>query len=80
MHASFGGTIVRESDLDYFRRRAAEERQAAASASEPAVRRVHLDLARRYDDALEAEQSRPAIRMGATVHAIEPRLRINRGG
>jgi hypothetical protein len=80
MHVSFGGTTVRESDFDYFRRRAAEERQAAESATDPAARRVHLDLARRYDDAVEAEKSRPAIGMGATVHAIEPKLGVNRGG
>jgi hypothetical protein len=74
------GATVRESDFDYFRRRAAEERQAAESATDPAARRVHLDLARRYDDAVEAEKSRPAICMGATVHAIEPKLGVNRGG
>jgi hypothetical protein len=71
---------VRESDLDYYRRRAADERKAAECATDPTARRVHLDLARRYDEAVEAEKSRPAIRMGATVHPIEPRLRVNRGG
>ena len=71
---------MRESDFDYFKRRAAEERKAADCASDPCVRRVHLDLARRYDEAVEAAKLRPAIRMGTPVHAIELKLRVNRAG
>ncbi|MES2136888.1 MAG: hypothetical protein V4502_07510 [Pseudomonadota bacterium] len=38
-----------ESDHDYFRRRAGEERAAAARARDPAARRAHNELAERYD-------------------------------
>lgn len=37
-----------EKDAQYFRRRSAEESQAAAEAVGPEARAVHLDLARRY--------------------------------
>jgi hypothetical protein len=39
-----------ESDATYFRRRALEERLAAVKADNPNVRRVHRELAARYDD------------------------------
>jgi hypothetical protein len=39
-----------ESDVNYFMRRAAEERAAASSASDPQARLIHLDLAARYED------------------------------
>jgi hypothetical protein len=39
-----------EADLVYYRRRSAQETAAAAAARDPKVRRVHLELARRYDE------------------------------
>jgi hypothetical protein len=39
-----------ESDATYFRRRALEERLAAVKADNPNARRVHRELAARYDD------------------------------
>jgi hypothetical protein len=48
-----------EAELSYYRRRSVEEAEAAAVAPDARVRRVHLDLARRYSDriaALEAQQ------------------------
>jgi hypothetical protein len=36
--------------LSYYRRRASEERTAALNARDPRVRRVHIDLAERYED------------------------------
>jgi hypothetical protein len=39
-----------EADLVYYRRRSVEETTAAAGASMPRVRSVHLELARRYDE------------------------------
>jgi hypothetical protein len=43
-----------ESDHDYFRRRAAEERAAADRAADPLAQRAHLELADRYDEVAEA--------------------------
>lgn len=57
-------------DLAYYRRRTAEERSAAEVASDPLVRAVHLDLARRYDEqilAIEHQDFRPELRIVATV-------------
>lgn len=42
------GEVV-ESDSDYFRRRAQEERQAALNAPHDGARQAHLDMADRYD-------------------------------
>jgi hypothetical protein len=36
------------TDFDYFRRRAAEERTAAVESRDLRVRRVHLEMAKRY--------------------------------
>jgi hypothetical protein len=44
------GTKMTESDHDYFRRRAAEERAAGERAIDPLARRAHLELAGRYDE------------------------------
>jgi hypothetical protein len=45
-----------EQSAEYFRKREREERAAAASASSPIVRGIHVELAERY--AQEAEQCR----------------------
>jgi hypothetical protein len=39
-----------EADYHYFRRRASEERTAAKRATHPAARRIHLELADRYEE------------------------------
>jgi hypothetical protein len=55
-----------ETDLAYYRRRAAEEAAAAAAARHAKVQQVHLELARRYServDALEVEPARAALRL-----------------
>lgn len=47
-----------EQDLEYYRRRSAEEARAAAAATDPRVRKVHQDFAKRYEErasGLEAE-------------------------
>lgn len=41
---------MRESDRQYFGRRAEEERACAASAAHPAAAAAHLELAERYGD------------------------------
>lgn len=40
---------MREADLDYFKRRACEEREAASRGISEASRRRHAELARRYE-------------------------------
>lgn len=55
-----------EADLVYYRRRSAEERIAAAAAHDPKVRAIHVDLAMRYEDridALVAEHRRSEIHL-----------------
>jgi hypothetical protein len=42
------GTMT--NDLSYFRRRASEERTAALNARDLRVRRVHCEMAERYED------------------------------
>ncbi|HET7606302.1 MAG TPA: hypothetical protein VFK28_09565 [Sphingomicrobium sp.] len=37
------------TDLSYFRRRASEERTAALNSRDPRVRRVHVEMAERYE-------------------------------
>jgi hypothetical protein len=43
-----------EADLNYFRRRAQEEREAAMRAPHPAARQSHIELAERYDELAKA--------------------------
>jgi hypothetical protein len=38
------------TDLSYYRRRASQERTAALQARDPRVRRVHLEMAERYEE------------------------------
>jgi two-component sensor histidine kinase len=38
------------NDLSYYRRRASEERTAALNSRDPRVRRVHAEMAERYED------------------------------
>ena len=42
-----------EKDLTYFARRAKQERTAATAAADGRVRKAHLELARRYDAAIQ---------------------------
>jgi len=48
------GWVMIESDSEYFRRRAGEERLAATRATHPSARQAHLDLADRYAEAAAA--------------------------
>jgi hypothetical protein len=54
-----------DADLDYYRRRIAEETAAAAAAHDPRVRAVHLDLERRYEKRCAAIHSE-----AATLHLV----------
>ncbi len=46
-----------EDDLDYFIRRTNEERQRADESSNPAIARIHRELAEHYEDALASLHS-----------------------
>ena len=41
-----------EDNLDYFIRRANEERQRADATADPAIAQIHRELAEHYEDAL----------------------------
>jgi hypothetical protein len=43
-----------ETELAYYRRRSAQETEAAASANDGKVRNVHLELGRRYEERISA--------------------------
>jgi hypothetical protein len=45
---SGAGTLT--SDLSYYRQRASEERTAALNARDPRVRRIHCEMADRYEE------------------------------
>ncbi len=46
--------------IDYYRRREAQARAQAASATDECARRVHLDLAARYSAITSGEETRKA--------------------
>ena len=50
-----------ERDREYYRRRAAEEREAAALANSPAASAVHEDIAKQYERMAEQAQHRPLL-------------------
>jgi hypothetical protein len=55
-----------EADLVYYRRRFAEESQAAAAALDSRAQQVHLELARRYSEriaALETQRNELHLRL-----------------
>jgi hypothetical protein len=56
------------TDYDFFQQRAEQERAAAASAAHPLARRVHLDLAMRYEEAAA----------GATAEILYMKRRVAR--
>lgn len=50
----FDDSITVTADQDYWSRRHGEERRAAESAADPAVRRIHAALADGYAERLRA--------------------------
>ena len=62
-----------QSDIDYYRTRAAEERARAAAAADPAVRRAHEAMAERYERGAAGEK----LDLGIVTL---PRTRYLRGG
>jgi hypothetical protein len=61
------GVAVMELDLVYYRRRSAEERAAAGAALHSKVRSVHLELARCYDERVQALETEI---QGAATHLV----------
>lgn len=62
------GRVRMEGDAVYFRRRAQEERRAAARAEHDTAHRLHLELADRYDQlasAIEPPELLPDVRATA---------------
>lgn len=54
------------ADLTYYRRRVLDETAAATAATDATARRIHLELARRYEErcaGLEAMGKSPAQRL-----------------
>lgn len=62
-----------ERNALYFEQRALQERSAAESASHPAAREAHLDLARRYDEAAQAAGVAAAAEVASNVVPITVR-------
>ena len=60
-------------DVDYYRRRAREERAIADAAVNPEIARVHLDLAKGYEALVEHAEMLPRTR-GAVPGENEERL------
>ena len=57
-----------EAEISYYRRRAAEEAEAAAAAIDAQVRQIHLELRRQYEQRiaiLEAQMRR------AQIHVVD---------
>lgn len=50
-------------DLEYYRARAAQERNAAADASQSDVAAIHLELARAYEALVREPKLRPTQRV-----------------
>lgn len=53
------GGFVPLNDLDYFRRRAFEERQRAAAAGSPEAASIHQELARHYENLIASADKLP---------------------
>lgn len=54
-----------ESDCEYFRRRAREEREAGMRSPNVDARRTHMELAERYDAAVAMTSERMTLTMSS---------------
>jgi len=54
-----------ESEIEYYTRRAAEEREAAAAAQSPEAEQRHRALAERYTQIAQDQAAAPPITSGA---------------
>ena len=53
---ALGGTTNKESERQYYVRREASERHLGETVGDPAVARIHAELADRYASVLQAQQ------------------------
>ena len=53
-----------QTDTDYYRKRAATEREAARNAASPEIASIHEQLARDYDELAERPNLRGMVRSG----------------
>jgi hypothetical protein len=58
-----------ETDVQYYTRRASEERLAAMRSAHVTVRQAHLDMAQRYDERVTALSSAEPRRLDVTTAA-----------
>ena len=58
-----GSLRMTPEDTNYYRARAAQERQVASIADKQYVAEIHLELARQYDALAEVPELRPKLRM-----------------
>jgi len=54
---------VAETDIEYYRRRAIQEREYALAADRQDVAAIHLELARLYDALVNEPGIRPVLRI-----------------
>ena len=54
-------------DIDYYRRRATEERESALAADRQDVAAIHLELARLYDALVAVPAIRPRLHIAASM-------------
>ena len=50
-------------DFEYYRRRAAQEREAASNSEKQYIAEIHLELARLYDALADQPELRPTLRV-----------------
>ena len=60
---NWGRARMAERDIDYFRQRAAQERDHASAAERENVAEIHLELARLYDAMVNEPALRPTLRI-----------------
>jgi hypothetical protein len=60
-----GVTMFDDKDRAYFARRAATERTSASEASDPAIRKIHEDMAEEYQRRSEGAEPRRLVRSSA---------------
>ena len=58
-------TMFDDQDRAYFARRAATERISASEASDPAIRKIHADMAEEYQRRSEGAEPRSLVPLSA---------------
>ena len=58
------------NDQDYYAKRQQEEQELARRATDPCIRRVHEDMARKYAELARAEPLNPAINAPSMTNSM----------